>query len=71
MNWQMPAEWQPHERTWMAWPSASYAAGNVPEIESAYRAWAEVVVDWMSGEGPQMMFWIRDAEQRKQAQITW
>ena len=42
MNWQMPAEWQPHERTWMAWPSASYAAGSDPEIDSAYRAWANV-----------------------------
>lgn len=38
----MPAEWQLHERTWMAWPSASYAAGTDPEIESAYKAWAEV-----------------------------
>ena len=42
-----------------------------PLVYNGYRAWAEVVVDWMSGEGPQMMFWIRDAEERKQAQIAW
>ena len=44
---------------------------NYPDIYNGYRAWAEIVVDWMSGEGPQMMLWIKDLEQRKQAQIAW
>ena len=27
-NWFMPAEWEPHERTWMAWPSSGYTLGE-------------------------------------------
>jgi hypothetical protein len=42
-----------------------------PDVYNGYRAWAEIVVDWMSGDGPQMMFWIRDTKQRQQAQINW
>ena len=44
---------------------------NHPDIYNGYVAWAQTVVDWMSGEGPQMMLWIRDKEQRKAAQIKW
>ena len=41
----MPAEWAPHERTWMAWPSADYTLGDTPEsAEGARRAWAAVAV---------------------------
>ncbi|MEY2667556.1 MAG: hypothetical protein RJA59_194, partial [Pseudomonadota bacterium] len=25
--WRMPAEWEPHEATWLAWP---HAAGDWP-----------------------------------------
>ena len=28
----MLAEWAPHERTWMAWPTAGYALGDTPEV---------------------------------------
>jgi agmatine deiminase len=42
-NWFMPAEWAPHERTWMAWPSSGYTLGET-EIESmeARETWAAV-----------------------------
>ena len=40
MTWTMPAEWERHERTWMAWPSASYTLE--PSAEHAYNAWANV-----------------------------
>ena len=41
--WRMPAEWTPHERTWMAWPSHGYTLGDTPEeVESALTAFAEV-----------------------------
>jgi agmatine deiminase len=36
----MPAEWQPHERTWMAWPTADYTLE--PDATEAYTAWANV-----------------------------
>ena len=27
-TWRMPAEWDRHERTWLAWPSAGYTLGE-------------------------------------------
>ncbi len=38
----MPAEWEEHEQTWMAWPVATYSASADSEIDSAYQAWANV-----------------------------
>jgi hypothetical protein len=31
-----------------------------PDIYNGYRAWAEIVVDWMDGSGPKMMPWMSD-----------
>ena len=40
---RMPAEWEPHERTWMAWPCTGYALGDSDaEADSARAAWASV-----------------------------
>ena len=33
-----------------------------PDIYNGYRAWAEIVVDWMDGKGPKMMPWMSDEE---------
>jgi hypothetical protein len=33
-----------------------------PDIYNGYRAWAEIVVDWMEGKGPKMMPWMNDEE---------
>jgi agmatine deiminase len=39
----MPAETEPHERTWMAWPSAPYTLGDTPgEAHRTWSAWAAV-----------------------------
>ncbi len=39
----MPAEWQPHECTWMAWPSAGYTLGETEaDHETARKTWANV-----------------------------
>ncbi len=39
----MPAEWEPHERTWMAWPSADYTLGDSEQAaREARTAWAAV-----------------------------
>lgn len=43
MSWHMPAEWQPHDKTWMAWPSADYTLGETAaDAEEAFRAWSNV-----------------------------
>jgi agmatine deiminase len=39
----MPAEWAPHERTWMAWPTSGYTLGDTPELaDEARGCWAAV-----------------------------
>jgi len=35
---------------------------SYPDIYNGYRAWAEIVVDWMNGQGPKMMPWMSDDE---------
>ncbi len=37
---RMPAEWERHERTWMAWPPIGYLTDDL--TGAAYRAWSEV-----------------------------
>ena len=39
-----------------------------PNAYYGYLKWARVVVDWMSNEGPQCMFWIKDKNIRSQKQ---
>ncbi|MEV7236979.1 agmatine deiminase family protein [Streptomyces sp. NPDC051020] len=41
-GFRMPAEWAPHERTWMAWPSLNATFTDAEELDSARTAWAEV-----------------------------
>jgi hypothetical protein len=33
-----------------------------PDIYNGYRAWAEIVVDWMAGAGPKMMPWMSNED---------
>ena len=43
MTWRMPAESEPHERTWMAYPSAGYSLGDTAEQQHEARStWAAV-----------------------------
>ncbi|MDN4474391.1 agmatine deiminase family protein [Demequina sp. SYSU T00192] len=43
MSRRMPAEWEPHTRTWMAWPSTGYTLGDTADLaEEARRTWAAV-----------------------------
>jgi agmatine deiminase len=42
-QWQMPAEWEPQERIWMAFPRPGYTMGDTPEEQEAcYSAWTAV-----------------------------
>ncbi|MFM6981265.1 MAG: agmatine/peptidylarginine deiminase [Microbacteriaceae bacterium] len=43
MNPTMPAEWEKHERTWMAWPSNGYTLGDTEsDVIEARSTWANV-----------------------------
>ncbi|MDT9680484.1 agmatine deiminase family protein [Streptomyces sp. TRM76323] len=42
MSFRMPAEWAPHERTWMAWPTANPTFATPEELAAARTAWADV-----------------------------
>lgn len=43
MTWRMPAEWEKHERTWLAFPTAGYTLGDTEsEHEAARSTWANV-----------------------------
>ncbi|MET9519913.1 agmatine deiminase family protein [Streptomyces sp. NPDC002994] len=42
MAFRMPAEWAPHERTWMAWPSPNVTFSDPEELAASREAWASV-----------------------------
>ncbi len=43
MTWRMPAEWERHERTWVAFPTSGYTLGDTQsEHEAARSTWANV-----------------------------
>ncbi len=43
MTWRMPPEWEKHERTWVAFPTAGYTLGDkASEHEAARITWANV-----------------------------
>jgi len=31
MTWRMPAEWEKHERTWLAFPTSGYTLGDTED----------------------------------------
>ena len=42
-NYVMPAEWQEHSQTWMAWPSSGYTLGDTDaDVHAARKTWAAV-----------------------------
>ncbi|GAA0705114.1 MULTISPECIES: agmatine deiminase family protein [Streptomyces] len=41
-GFRMPAEWTPHERTWMAWPGPNPTFADPEALAAARTAWAEV-----------------------------
>ncbi len=42
---RMPAEWERHVRTWMAWPSTGYTLGETPaQADEARATWAAVAL---------------------------
>ena len=42
LGYRMPAEWAPHDRTWMAFPTANRTFDSAEHLHAARLAWAEV-----------------------------
>jgi hypothetical protein len=42
-----------------------------PNTYNGYVRWASIVVDWMSGNTPNVLFWIRDPEARRKKELEW
>jgi len=68
---RMPAEWTPHERTWMAWPTAGYATAEGGEADEgagdrARAAWAAVANSIARYEPVTMVVDPADVEQARE-----
>jgi hypothetical protein len=46
-------------------------AATDPQLLEGYYKWAGVVIDWMDGNGPDIMTWIKDDTQRSKQQSHW
>lgn len=42
LGFRMPAEWHPHERTWMAFPTENPTFDSPEHLDAGRRAWAAV-----------------------------
>ena len=63
----MPAEWETHERTWMAWPSNGYTLGETEEdANRARQTWANVANAIIRFEPVTMVVTHADAEIAKE-----
>ena len=59
----MPAEWQPHSKTWMAWPSSGYTLGDTEDDwREARSTWAAVANAIVRFEPVSMLCQIEDLE---------
>ena len=48
-----------------------WLATNHPDVFNGYRAWADICVQWMSGNGPNILPWIRDEAKRHEIMRNW
>ena len=59
LGYFMPAEWEPHEATWLAWPHDPETFGDLPAVEEAYLA---IIAALSRGERVNLL--VRDEEMR-------
>ncbi|MFM1927399.1 MAG: hypothetical protein RLZ06_975 [Actinomycetota bacterium] len=64
MTWRMPAEWQPHECTWMGWPAKDYEE-DPTENYRAFAAWSAVANAIVRFEPVKMLIEPQDIETAK------
>jgi agmatine deiminase len=59
----MPAEWEPHEATWLAWPSAAELwLEQLPAAQASFRTLCETIVDLDGGEPAERLRVLVDGE---------
>lgn len=62
-NLVMPAEWQPHSKTWMAWPTSGYTLGDTEDDwHEARNTWAAVANAIVRFEPVSMLCQTEDLE---------
>lgn len=62
-NLVMPAEWQPHSKTWMAWPTSGYTLGETEQDRHEARStWAAVANAIVRFEPVSMLCQTEDLE---------
>ncbi len=64
MTWRMPAEWHPHECTWMGWPAKDYEE-DPTENDRAFAAWSAVANAIVRFEPVKMLIEPQDIETAK------
>lgn len=67
MSFVMPAEWERHERTWMAWPTTGYMSlDDEAAMQQAFTAWSNVANAIVRFEPLTMVVDPRDVEVAKE-----
>ncbi|HTY52485.1 MAG TPA: agmatine deiminase family protein [Methanomicrobiales archaeon] len=60
-GFSMPAEWEPHDSTWLAWPHDPETFGDLPAVEEAYVA---IIAALAPGERVNLLVRDRAMEER-------
>jgi agmatine deiminase len=61
LGFSMPAEWEPHDATWLAWPHDPESFGDLPAVEKAYLG---IISALAAGERVNLLVRDRDLESR-------
>jgi agmatine deiminase len=66
-GFSMPAEWEPHEATWLAWPHDPETFGDIPAVEETY---TRIIAALAPGERVNLLVRDRELEGRVKELIT-
>jgi len=66
LGFSMPAEWDPHDAVWLAWPHDPETFGDLPAVEEAY---LRIISALAPGEQVNLLVRDRTTEQRVRAML--
>jgi len=66
-GFSMPAEWEPHESVWLAWPHEGETFGDIPTVEETYLG---IIAALTPGERVNLLVRDRTMELRVKALLT-